>query len=141
MEFPVVCRTPEEMEGLGRALAAEAGPGDVLALSGPLGAGKTQLVKGLASGMGYSGPVTSPTFTLLHEYQGQRGELLHLDFYRAGRAEEIEALGWDDLLERGALVVVEWAERFGGLVPSGSRWLEIGILPDDSRQVTLATRD
>jgi tRNA threonylcarbamoyladenosine biosynthesis protein TsaE len=141
MQFPVVCRSPEEMEGLGRALAAEAGEGEVMALCGPLGAGKTRLVKGLASGMGYSGPVTSPTFALLHEYQGKRGELLHLDFYRAGRAEEIEALGWDDLLERGALVVVEWAEKFRGLMPSGCRWLEIGILPDDSRRVTLASRD
>ncbi|NNC89706.1 MAG: tRNA (adenosine(37)-N6)-threonylcarbamoyltransferase complex ATPase subunit type 1 TsaE [Akkermansiaceae bacterium] len=135
MDFPRECGSAQEMEALGRELAVDLAPGEVVALSGPLGAGKTQLVKGVALGLGYEGEVTSPTFTLLHEYRGGRRDLLHLDFYRIEDAAEVEALGWDELREDGAVVVVEWGEKFPGLLPAKSRRLEIEILPGGQRRV------
>ncbi len=135
MEFPRFCAGPGDMRDLGAMLAAELESGAVVAIDGELGAGKTELVKGLAAGLGYAGSVTSPTFTLLHEYRGGRLTLLHFDFYRVGSASEILDLGWDESLEEEAIVAVEWAGRFPDLLPCHALGLEIGILPRGGRQV------
>lgn len=138
MKVPCECQSPEEMRALGAALAVGLGPGRAVGLCGPLGAGKTQLVKGLAEGLGYPGGVTSPTFTLLHEYRGGREALFHLDFYRVESQGELLELGWDELLDEG-VVVVEWADRFPRLMPQGCLWLDLEILPEGGRRVTKRT--
>ena len=121
------CPTPADTLAAGRALAGELRAGDVLALVGGLGAGKTQFVKGLAAGLGLDPDgVTSPTFTLLHEYRapGVRLPLFHADFYRLETAAEVATLGWEELVDEGAgVAAVEWADRFPELLPPGTRWL------------------
>lgn len=136
MDFPRRCADPEQMQALGHELAGRLDAGAVLALSGDLGAGKTELVKGLAAGLGFLGPVTSPTFALLQEYRGGTRPLFHLDCYRLEHPQELVELGWDELLDEGGIVAVEWAERFPGLMPPGTLWLEVRILPEGSRLVS-----
>ena len=137
MEFPIDCADAAAMQALGRQLARELAPGAVIGLDGDLGAGKTEMVKGLAAGVGHPGAVTSPTFTLLHEYRGGERPLFHFDFYRVERAEEILDLGWDDFLEEGGLCAVEWAARFPSLLPPEALRLGITILPGGQRRVGL----
>lgn len=136
MEFPRHCAGPEEMRAVGRELATGLEAGMVIGLDGDLGAGKTELVKGVAAALGSSGPVTSPTFSLLHEYQGGRLPLYHLDFYRIETAVEVLDLGWDELVDDGA-VIVEWAGRFPELLPVGTLRLRLEVLPDGGREVRL----
>src|SRR5687768_16013213 len=88
----------EDTLALGADLAARAQPGSVVALDGPLGAGKTHLVQGFVKALGHESPVTSPTFILVHEYSGGRLTVYHLDFYRLDTADEVMALGWDEYL-------------------------------------------
>jgi tRNA threonylcarbamoyladenosine biosynthesis protein TsaE len=109
---------PETTQVIGRAMGAAIRQGDVIALVGPLGAGKTMLVKGIAAGAGVNEPrrVTSPTFIIVNEYEG-RVRLFHIDAYRLRGASDIEALGFDEFLEQGA-VVVEWADRVEGALPA-----------------------
>lgn len=100
--------------------------GEFIALSGPLGAGKTQLVKGIAIGLGVAAdePVVSPTFVLIREYLG-RLRLLHADAYRIGSADEWRALGAEEALAEGAVLAVEWADRFPEIVPAEAIALEL----------------
>jgi len=116
---------PDATLALGRELGANAQPGALMALVGDLGAGKTLLTQGIAAGLGYAGQVTSPTFTLVHEYFGGRQPLFHFDFYRPDHAEELVALGWDDYLDGSGVVVVEWADRFPSLMPAETRWIAL----------------
>lgn len=108
----MTCTTnsPEETEALGASLAQELEPGAVLAFTGDLGAGKTAFVRGLARGLGCPGRVTSPTFTIVNEYEGGRLPLFHFDMYRLGSSEELFDIGWEDYLARGGVCVVEWSE-------------------------------
>ena len=124
MELPYECRTPEEMHALGVEIAANLRAGRVLGLVGSLGAGKTHLTKGIAAGLGHPGEVTSPTFTLLHEYRGGRIPVYHFDFYRVELERELLELGWDELLDEG-VVVAEWADLFPGVMPRDTQWLKI----------------
>ena len=124
-----------EMVALGRRLAEEMVGGEVIALTGGLGAGKTHLTKGIAAGLGCAGEVTSPTFSLVHEYSGGRLGLAHLDFYRLESPAELAALGWDELLDQGGVVVAEWADRFPEMLPGWTRWIRIELLPDGGRRV------
>lgn len=114
----VITNSPEETAALGEAWAREVAPGWTLALCGDLGAGKTQLVKGLARGLGFTGRVASPTFALVNEYTGGRVPLFHLDLYRLDSRAQITGAGLDDYFftPRG-VTVVEWAERWFGTVP------------------------
>ena len=136
MDFPLKCDNPGAMQALGRDLAGELASGGVVGLDGDLGAGKTELVRGLAAGMGCEGEVTSPTFAILQEYRAGARNLYHFDFYRVGSGEEILALGWDELLEEPAsVVIVEWAEKFAGVLPSKALRLRIEILSPEERLV------
>ncbi len=121
-------------EELGERLAVRLQRGDVLALYGDLGAGKTTLVRGLARGLGSSDPVSSPTFVLLHVYEG-RLTLYHFDAWRLAGPGDLEAIGAEDYLEGDGVAVVEWSERAVGLLP-GERleiYLERGGAPDQRR--------
>lgn len=124
-----------EMEALGAEYAAHLEPGAVVALVGGLGAGKTRFSKGLARGVGHGGEVTSPTFSLVHEYHGGRMPVFHFDFYRMQEPDELLAIGWDEFLEEPGLVIAEWADLFPELLPVGTRWLHFEVLADGSRRV------
>lgn len=102
-----------ETELLGEKLAKTLRPGQVLALEGDLGAGKTAFVRGLAAGLGYPGRVSSPTFTIVNEYEGGRLPLFHFDLYRLHSFGELEDLGWEDYLDRGGVCAVEWSSVAG----------------------------
>ena len=124
-EFPRDLPDAVATLALGRELGQAAQAGEVIALVGDLGAGKTTLTQGLVEGLGYSGEVTSPTFTLVQEYSGGRLEVFHFDFYRVEKEHELLDLGWDDYLDRGGLVIVEWPNLHPELLPKGTRWLEL----------------
>ena len=103
--------SPGQTEEIGAALAAGLKPGAVLAFTGDLGAGKTAFVRGLARGLGIAERVTSPTFTIVNEYEGGRLPLFHFDMYRLGSSEELFDIGWEDYLARGGVCAVEWSEN------------------------------
>jgi tRNA threonylcarbamoyladenosine biosynthesis protein TsaE len=117
----------EETIELGTRLAAELPRRAVVLLSGDLGAGKTTLAKGLIKGLGAADPeeVTSPTFTLIHEY----GSVFHIDLYRLESAREVETLGLDEIMDREAVVLIEWGERFPELFPEDR--IEIRLTAED----------
>jgi tRNA threonylcarbamoyladenosine biosynthesis protein TsaE len=132
MNDSLLSRSPEETERLGAALAAALQLGDVLALEGPLGAGKTRFVAGLARGLDCTARVRSPSFAIVHEYRG-RLLLVHLDLYRL-EPGDLEGLGLDEYLERGALAV-EWAEPLGGRWSAGALRLRFTIVAENERRI------
>jgi tRNA threonylcarbamoyladenosine biosynthesis protein TsaE len=120
-------RAPGETAAIGRAIGGLLHSGDFLALQGPLGAGKTHLLKGVAAGLGVPAdePVVSPTFVLIREYTG-RLKLYHIDAYRLSGTAEILSLGLDELIaEPGAVVAVEWADRVTDAIPPHACWIEL----------------
>ena len=110
----------EETWELARKFAEGLKPGDVICLEGDLGAGKTTFTQGLAAALGVSGRVTSPTFCIVQEHSGEGKLLVHMDLYRLHGEEDVEAIGWEDYLARGAIMVVEWPERAGSLIPNNA---------------------
>ena len=107
----LISHSPTETEALGEQWGRTAQRGLVIALSGDLGAGKTQLVRGLARGLGVTTRVHSPTFTLVNEYSGERLKLFHLDLYRLETPEQIHSAGIEEFLQPDGVAVIEWAER------------------------------
>jgi len=129
----------EETRALGDALGRAALPGDVLWLHGELGAGKTEMTKGVAAGLGCSDPVSSPSFALIHEYRGGRLPLFHVDLYRLETAAALD-LGLEDYLEDEGVTVVEWGERLPvDFFPDGLD-VELVTLEEDARRITPCPR-
>lgn len=128
----------EETESIGESLAARLEAGDVVAYTGGLGVGKTAFTRGLARGLGWNGRVTSPTFTIVNEYEG-RIPLFHFDLYRLGGGDELFDIGWEDYLSRGGVCAVEWSERAAGILPLGTITVTITHHPDreDWRKITI----
>lgn len=127
-----------ETEALGASLAARLQPGDVVAYLGDLGAGKTAFTRGLARGLGYTGRVTSPTFTIVNEYEGPV-PLFHFDLYRLSGEEDLFDIGWEDYLHRGGICAVEWSERVTAALPPRTVTVTIARCPEneDWRQITI----
>ncbi|HVW85311.1 MAG TPA: tRNA (adenosine(37)-N6)-threonylcarbamoyltransferase complex ATPase subunit type 1 TsaE [Bryobacteraceae bacterium] len=129
-------RSEDETVALGRELAKDLQ--GVVLLIGNLGAGKTTLTKGIVEGLGVAPAelVSSPTFTLVHQY-GEDNPVFHVDLYRLDEAREVESLGLDDLFASGALVLLEWAERFPELLPAERTEIRITAMGDEERQIVV----
>lgn len=124
----VVCACEEETRACARGLVLEIGADATLSLEGPLGAGKTCFVQGLAEGLGIdAGQVTSPTFTLVHEYPGGRHPLVHFDLYRLDSAEELVGLGFDEYFACPAIRAIEWGDKFPAALPERTWRLRFAI--------------
>ncbi|RKI71204.1 tRNA (adenosine(37)-N6)-threonylcarbamoyltransferase complex ATPase subunit type 1 TsaE [bacterium 1xD42-67] len=120
-----VTNSEEETEVLGARLAEQLGPGAVVAFTGDLGAGKTAFTRGLARGLGIPDRVTSPTFTIVNEYEGGRLPLFHFDMYRLASSDELFDIGWEDYLARGGVCAVEWSENVSDALEGGAVRVEI----------------
>ncbi len=131
-----------ETEALGERLARQLHPGSVLAYFGDLGAGKTAFTRGLARGLGCTGRVTSPTFTIVNEYEGPT-PLFHFDMYRLGDSDELFDIGWEDYLARGGVCAVEWSERIEDALPDDAVIVTIRRCEenDDWRRITVEGAD
>ena len=125
-----------ETEELGARFAAELPAGAVAALYGDLGCGKTAFVRGMARGMGLDAAVTSPTFTIVNEYDGDR-PLFHFDMYRLGSADELFDIGWEDYLARGGVCAVEWSENVPGAFEGDEIAVRFAKTGDNDREITI----
>ncbi|MBR5470856.1 MAG: tRNA (adenosine(37)-N6)-threonylcarbamoyltransferase complex ATPase subunit type 1 TsaE [Oscillibacter sp.] len=128
-----------ETEALGARLAAVLSPGAVVAYQGGLGMGKTAFTRGLGRGLGYSGRVTSPTFTIVNEYEGGRLPLFHFDMYRLPDEDALFDIGWEDYLDRGGVCAVEWSEQVAQAMPADTVYVTIARCPeaDTWRTITI----
>lgn len=122
MEY--LSHSAEETEHLGEMLAASLSPGSVLAYTGALGMGKTAFTRGLARGLGCRGRVTSPTFTVVNEYDGDP-PLFHFDMYRLNSSDDLFDIGWEDYLNRSGICAVEWSERVADSLPDDTVFIDI----------------
>ena len=132
------CASVGETKELAGSLATHLRAGDVVVLSGDLGAGKTQFVQGVAAGLGITAPVTSPTFNLLLEYPGGRLPLYHFDLYRLESEEELEDIGFYETLEGDGASFIEWGEKFPEALPESRVDVCLEIEPDGARRVRVA---
>ena len=117
MRTEIRTATAEDTRAAGRAMASLLRPGDAVALTGELGAGKTTFVQGVAAGLGFEGHVVSPTFTLVREYQGSV-RIFHVDVYRLERVQDVLDLGLDEATAEGGVLLVEWGDAIEGLLPA-----------------------
>jgi len=128
-----------ETEALGARLANLLTPGAVVAYQGGLGMGKTAFTRGLGRGLGYSGRVTSPTFTIVNEYEGGRLPLFHFDMYRLPDEDALFDIGWEDYLDRGGVCAVEWSEQVADAMPEDTIYVTIARHPQQEcwRTITI----
>jgi tRNA threonylcarbamoyladenosine biosynthesis protein TsaE len=131
-----ISKSVEETMEEGRRYARAARPGDVFALTGDLGAGKTQFVKGFVAGLDSKADVTSPTFVLVHEYGEGRLPVYHFDFYRVENRDALARLGFDDYVFDDGVSLIEWADRYGDLVPSDATWLSFELKDENTRVIS-----
>lgn len=132
--------SPEETYMLGKKIGEAACPNTVYALNGDLGVGKTVFTQGLAAGLGIDEPVTSPTFTILQNYDGGRLPFFHFDVYRIGDIEEMDEIGYDDCFYGGGVSLVEWAEIVEEILPENTVYITIEKDPEkgfDYRKITV----
>lgn len=150
--YDIVTRSAEETIDFGRRLAAELQPPCVALLEGELGSGKTTLTKGVAAGLGAAREedVTSPTFTLVHEYAGARhsgsesssaGSVYHVDLYRVDSAREAESLGLDDLYQQRSTVMIEWGEKLAERPPGRLVRIRMETVGEDQRRIVVESED
>lgn len=131
-------KSAEETVELGKKIGAFLLANDVVALIGPLGAGKTTLIQGIAEGLEVKDYVTSPTFIIINEYQG-RVPFFHVDLYRLDKVDDIEDLGIEEYFKRGGVCVIEWAEKLGELKPKRAEKIEIEIISENERKMGLSS--
>lgn len=133
----IITHSAEETELAGENLAKHLSPGTVVALYGDLGAGKTAFVRGMVRGLGSPDRVTSPTFTIVNEYNGNI-PIFHFDMYRLGGADELFGIGWEDYIARGGVCVVEWSENVPDAFDGSEIKVDIEKLSDTDRKITVA---
>ena len=126
-----------ETEALGAKLASVLSSGAVVAYQGGLGVGKTAFTRGLARGLNYKGRVTSPTFTIVNEYEGGRLPLFHFDMYRLADADALFDIGWEDYLDRGGVCAVEWSEQVADAMPEDTVYVTIARCPEADHWSTI----
>jgi len=136
MEY--LTHSPAETEALGARLGAVLPAGAVVAFQGGLGMGKTAFTRGLASGLGYRGRVTSPTFTIVNEYLGEK-PLFHFDMYRLDDEDALFDIGWEDYLTRGGICAVEWSENVASALPRDTVYVSISRGAGDNDRVITIT--
>ena len=136
MEY--LSHSPEETERIGEMLGATLHGGSVVAYRGGLGMGKTAFTRGLARGLGCTGRVTSPTFTIVNEYSGAT-PLFHFDMYRLGSSDELFDIGWEDYLTRGGVCAVEWSERIDSALPPDTLTVSIARGEHDNDRIISVT--
>ena len=134
----VFTKSAEETIELGKKIGAFLMPNDVVALIGPLGAGKTTLIQGIAQGLEVKDYVTSPTFIIINEYQG-RVPFFHIDLYRLDEVKDIEDLGIEEYFDREGVCVIEWAEKLAELTPKNAEKIEIEIVSETERKLCLSS--
>jgi tRNA threonylcarbamoyladenosine biosynthesis protein TsaE len=136
-EHGFVDLTRDELVAWGRNFAASLQAPALVALSGELGAGKTTLVQSICAALGVNEPVTSPTFALVHSYRGAATQVFHLDLFRLNSPAELTNIGWDEMLDARAIVLVEWPDRAGSALPGYATKLALWHLPDapDKRRI------
>jgi tRNA threonylcarbamoyladenosine biosynthesis protein TsaE len=139
--FDIVTHSPEETVAFGRRVAVDLPPHSWVLLQGELGSGKTTLVKGIVAGLGAAQPdeVTSPSFTLVHEY-GNDNRVYHVDLYRIEDPSELATLGLEDLLAQQVTTIVEWSERLGGDLPVPRLLVQMEYLSDEERRIRVTRR-
>jgi tRNA threonylcarbamoyladenosine biosynthesis protein TsaE len=135
-EITVISASPEETAAAGERLARSLKPGSVIALRGTLGAGKTCFTKGIAVFLGVTEEVTGPTYTIVSEYQGKL-PFYHIDAYRLEGDDDFTAMGGDEILYGEGVSVIEWSERIPGSIPPYAVSVELEILPDGGRKITI----
>lgn len=131
----MLVRSVEETWKVAAEFAKTLKLGDVVCLEGDLGAGKTTFTQGLVAALGGEGRVTSPTFCLVQEHRmgaGKSGLVVHMDLYRLKSEEDVLAIGWEDYLAEGAILIVEWPERAGSLIPPAAKQVKISQLPEEN---------
>jgi tRNA threonylcarbamoyladenosine biosynthesis protein TsaE len=131
-----ISNSPAETEAIGRRLAGDATAGFVLALRGELGSGKTLFTKGFVAGMRSNAAVSSPTFTIVHEYRDGRLPVYHFDFFRVENRQSLGRLGLDDYFFGDGISVIEWADRFPEFVPEQARWILFEIKSENQRAIS-----
>lgn len=140
-DFEIVCRSEEETRSLGFRIGTAADGPMILSLEGALGAGKTCFVQGLAAGCGVDpAHVSSPTFTLVHEYLGGRLPLVHFDLYRLESAHELVPLGFEDYLHGPGICAIEWGDKFPAALPAGAWRVRFSIEPSGRRLTSSRVR-
>ena len=127
--------SPAETEKFGRDFVKNVKSGSIIALKGELGTGKTQFVKGVVAGLGSTAEVTSPTFTLVHEYAGGRVPVYHFDFFRIEDRQSAERLGLDDYFFGDGVSVIEWADKFAELIPKQAQWISFETRSESERLI------
>ena len=128
-----------ELKQWGERLGESIEPPLVISLTGDLGAGKTTLAQSICRGYGVAEPVTSPTYALVHRYDGPKSPVYHIDLYRLDKESQLTNIGWDDILSERALVIVEWPERAGDSMPADNLHIDLGYSAGDaSRRILLA---
>jgi tRNA threonylcarbamoyladenosine biosynthesis protein TsaE len=134
-------KSAEETIALGRELASSLAPPKIVVLRGDLGAGKTTLVKGIAQGFNAAEEedVTSPTFTLIHEYRGPETTVYHIDLYRVETQRELETLGLNDLINENSVLLIEWGEKFARFVRERDVEIAIERVSEDERRLRVIT--
>ena len=139
MSASLATSSPEETDAAGRRLGATLGPGDVVALSGELGAGKTVFVQGLVRALGVMVGATSPTFVLVNEYRG-RLPVHHVDAYRTASLAELLDLGVEEMMDGDGVTIIEWAERLEPMLPARAVRVRIAGVGDEPRRITIDDR-
>ena len=141
-QMTLLSESPEQTFGIGRAIASGLGPGDIVALTGELGAGKTCLTQGIAAGLGVPEDyaITSPTFTLINEYPARDLTLYHMDAYRLAGCADLDEMGFEECLSGQGVMVIEWAERIQEAIPWDALFVSMSYIDEKKRKIELSSR-